>query len=204
MQLKATHIKALDEAEKLISHCDFCPYLDLKALLHDKSPNGRRHFRTLFTHFYGLNVGGLTDAFKDEYFKLLFDGNVVVGGKPSFKSILLKLHRIKRKKGDIALPLSFVSKLVAMHQESSPIFDRHVLAFFGKQRMSATADVGARIKWFTDFLKLIEVSYKEWATDARVRAILDRLRGRDPELKKCDDVRLMDFLVWKVGNQKLL
>lgn len=64
MQLEQKHIDALDEAETLMFHSELCPYLELKDLLPDPAPLARRRFRLLFTNYYGLNVGGLTDAFK--------------------------------------------------------------------------------------------------------------------------------------------
>ncbi len=204
MQLKVRHIDALDKAESLMAQRDFGPYLELKDIVSDTSHIARSRFRTLFINFYGLNMGGLTDTFKDEFFKILFDEEVVVKGKPAFESILNRLSRIKGKKGHCVLPLSFVSKLVAMHQESSPIYDRHVLAFFEEKAPAAQVDNAIRIQWYIDFLNRARDSYRDWAEDTRVKPILGRLKARDPRLKKCDVVRLMDFLVWKVGNQKLL
>ena len=204
MDLEPRHFDALDEAEKLIFHNDFCPYLELKEMLTDTSPLVRRRFRLLFTNYYGLNVAGLTDAFLDRFFGILFGGNVIVSGKPDFSTILNELCFIPRKKGDCAMPYSFVSKLVAMHRESSPIYDRHVLAFFGEEAPSASVTKGVRIAWFIAFLKGVAEDYERWAEDSRVIAIIDRLKMRDGRLANCQVVRLLDFLVWKVGNQKLL
>jgi hypothetical protein len=131
MDLSQEHTDALTKAETLMVHSDFCPYLELKELLPDASPRARSRFRSLFTKYYNLNVGGLTDEFKDQFFRILFSGRVFnANGEPGFTSILTKLSKIPRKKGDLAMPFSFVSKLVAIHQESSPIYDRHMLKFF--------------------------------------------------------------------------
>jgi hypothetical protein len=34
--------------------------------------------------------------------------------------------------------------------------------------------------------------------------IVEKLKGRDRRLAQCDVVRILDFLVWKAGNQKLI
>jgi hypothetical protein len=204
MQLEQKRVSALDKAETLIFHSDFCPYLELKELLPDASSLARSRFRSLFTNYYGLNTGGLTDEFKNRFFKILFVGKVIVDGRPDFSSILTELSRIRRKKGDYAMPFSFVSKLVAMHLETSPIYDRHVLAFFNEKAPAASGTKGKRIDWYVKFLGRVSASYIEWATDKKVVMILDRLRNRDSRLNNCNVVRLLDFLVWKAGNQKLL
>ena len=80
MELTQRHIDALNEAETLMFHTDFCPYLELKELVLDPAPLARRRFRVLFTNYYGyygLNVGGLTDVFIDRFFQILFAGNVI-------------------------------------------------------------------------------------------------------------------------------
>src|SRR6266702_3541383 len=118
MQLEQTQVCALDKAERLMFHSDFCPYLELKALLSDTSPEARERFRSLFTTFYGLNVGGLTDDFKEKFFEILFGGKILLNERPDFSGILNQLSGIKRKKGDYAMPFSFVSKLVAMQCEA--------------------------------------------------------------------------------------
>jgi hypothetical protein len=102
------------------------------------------------------------------------------------------------------MQFSFVSKLVAIHLESSPIYDRHVVTFFGQEAPARSVGNDARIAWFIGFLRDVASDYSTWEQDVRVRAIVDRLKGRDPRLAQCDVVRLLDFLVWKVGNQKLL
>ena len=204
MQLQQRHIDALSKAEALMFHHDFCPYLELKVLLPDAAPLARARFRSLFTNYYGLNVGGLTDAFKDRFFAILFAGNVFVNGRPDFQTILTELSLIPRKKGDFAMPFSFVSKLVAIHHEASPIYDRHVLKFFEQKPPAASRPKLERIAWYVGFLSHTAADYAAWAQDGRVTPILDRLKARDQRLAQCDDIRLLDFLVWKVGNQKLL
>ncbi len=204
MELRQKHINAIEKAEKLIVDSDFRPYLELKELLSEPGSHARERFRLLFTKYYGLNAGGLTDEFKDRFFEILFSGNVFKNVRPRYESILSDLYPIKRRKKDQALQFSFVSKLVSIHNETCPIYDRHVLAFFEETPPSASNDKEARIIWYVNFLTSVRTNYEHWAEDKRIKHILKRMKARDPRLKKCDPVRLIDFLVWKVGNQKLL
>lgn len=203
MQLDTHHIDAFARAEPLMQ-ADYRSYLELKELLPDANPEARARFRALFAHYYNLNTGGLTPEFKDRFFEILFAGNVIVNGRPNYAPILTELSQIKRRKGDYAMPFSFVSKLVAIHQESSPIYDRHVVGFFGETVPAASVDKAKRIEWFVGFLDRVGTDYQVWAADDRMQPILGRLRARDPRLDRCHVVRLVDFLVWRVGNQKLL
>jgi hypothetical protein len=204
MNLQQKHIDALDQAETLMFHSDFCPYLELKEMFPDASPLARHRFRILFTSYYILTVGGWTDAFRDRFFEILFGGNVIVNGQPDFPAILNDLCLIPRIQGDCPMPYSFVSKLVGIHRENSPIYDRYVLAFFGQKAPAASVLNQNRITWYLGFLRQVATDYATWAQDARVIPILDRLKARDQRLAQCDPVRLLDFLIVKVGNQKLL
>jgi hypothetical protein len=204
MHFEPKHIEALDKAEIWMFHSDFCPYLELKALLPDLTLDARNRFRFLYTRFYGLDVGGLTSKFKDKYFEILFSGNVIRNGQPDYAGILHELSAIERKQGGFAMPFSFVSKLVGMRLESSPIYDRHVLAFFGRKAPGAAVDKAKRIEWYVGFLNDVSRGYAAWANNSMVRPILERLKTRDDRLRNCHDVRLLDFLVWKVGSGKLV
>ena len=204
MELEQKHIEALNQAEATMFHWDFCPYLELKEILTISTTEAQRRFRLLFSDYYGLDLAGLSDHFKDEYFKILLAGNVLIPGESDFATILKKLYCILRKQGDHALQLSFVSKLVAIHCEASPIYDRRIQEFFHEYDPGASVDQDDRIRWFIDFLQRVSVSYTAWAGDARVIPIMDRLKKRDARLAACHPVRLMDFLVWKVGSLQLL
>jgi len=204
MQLQQRHIDALDRAETLMFHSDFCPYLELKELLAENTSQARSQFRYLFTDYYGMNTAGLTNDFKDRYFEILFGDDVFSNGEPNFQPILTTLSLIPNRKGFSTLQCSFVSKLVGMRRESSPIYDSHVSKFFGERVPSPSRSQESRILWFVDFLKRVAQDYTSWAHDERVCAILRRFKKCDERLAHCDTIRLMDFLVWNVGNRELL
>ncbi|MGA2077274.1 MAG: hypothetical protein ABSH52_27625 [Terriglobia bacterium] len=204
MELDQRHFEALEKAEALMLRSDFCPYLDLKELFRDRSDLGRARCRSLFINFCRLGVGGLTEDFKKKFFEILFSEEVIVNGKPDFFNILNDLSGYERRNDDFAIPFSFVSKLVGMHCESSPIYDRHVVAFFHAKPPLPSAGKESRINWFIGFLAEVTKSYHDWANEERVKPVLERLKVFDSRLSKCHEVRLMDFLVWKTGKEKLL
>lgn len=204
MPLESKHIDAFERAERLLFHFDFCPYFELRKLFPDATDEGRARFRALFRRYYTMNTGGLTDEFIDRYFAIMFNGTIFVDGRPEYESILNDLSAIRRRKGDFAMPFSFVSKLIAMHDDRQPIYDRHVRSFFGVQLPAASMERKTRVEWFVKLLSDVRRSYENWSIDPRMARVLDRLRKRDPQLAACSVVRQLDFLVWKIGNEKLL
>jgi hypothetical protein len=206
MDLTPDHIEALRRAAGLLLKSEFQPYLELKARLPDARLNAalRPEFRKNFCKYYGLNTAGLTDDFKDRYFEILFREDVVPDGLPGYGRLLDILSEIPRKKGDFALPFSFVSKLVAMQNENWPIYDRHVLNFFGTSAPNSRTPKVQRIAWFVGLMHQIATDYGAWCGNDEVQAVLNQLRQRDASLAHCAPIRLIDFLVWKVGNRKIL
>jgi len=203
MELSTRHIEALDKAERLLFHRDFCPYLDLKRLLPQTDDLSRERFRELYTDFYQLRIGGLTDEFKDKYFELLFSPPKT-DGRIDVKFIFQELSCIKNHQGSVTLPFSFVSKLVGMHDESRPIYDIHVSRFLGVKPPGPTRPMALRIDWCLEFFGTATDDYVRWAKQEDVATILQSLKQRDVALTKCHDVRLLDFLIWKVGSKNLL
>jgi len=203
MELSREHLEALAFAERNLFHRDFCPYLDLKALLPINDSFSRGRFRELFTDFYQLRRGGLTEEFKDKYFEILFDPPQL-DGRLDVRRIFEELCSVKNWQGSETLPLSFVSKLVGMHDESSPIYDIHVSRFLGVKPPGPTRPMALRIDWCLEFFGTATDDYVRWAKQEDVATILQSLKQRDIALTKCHDVRLLDFLIWKVGSKQLL
>ena len=203
IELEDRHMKALVDAQESFIHSDFCPYFDLKRMLRaiktkpgDKVARGC--FRDLFTRFYAMNAAGLTQEFRSRYFQLLFKSRGIENGKPNLPLIFEELRKADPK--DHRIQFAFVSKLVNIHVESSPIWDTNVLRFFGKNLPFSLYDRKVRIAWFVKFLSELATTYLTWAEDARVKAVLENFKSRDAQLGQCHVVRLMDFLVWKAGK----
>lgn len=185
-----------------IMESEVAPYFALRAMLSRNEAHERPLFRKQFTTFYGLNAAGVTDTFKTRYFELLFGLKLDPRVPPPYEALLLDLHRIKRRKGDNVLAASFVSKLVAMHDESRPLFDRHVSHFFGVDVPSA-GPLEFRIAGFVANLDAIRGHYLAWSKRKEFLSVVASLRERIPCLTSCHDVRICDFLVWTVGRRRI-
>lgn len=102
---------------------DLAPYFTLRRLLRTKPIGFESQFKSIFVQHYGLNAGGLTSEFKELFFKLLFDLDVQMCVDP-YTQNLRTLYSIPRHTKDQALQCSFVSKMVAIHDDSRPIYDK--------------------------------------------------------------------------------
>lgn len=143
----------------------------------------------------------MTDRWKERYFHHLFSINVRNLADP-YTDVLNDLDGYPRRKGDKVLAFSFVSKLVSIHDESRPIFDKHVGAFFGITPPS-TGSNAFRIEGFIRNLMLIQDIYSDWSQAQDFVDILVDLKKNHPSLTSCHNERLFDFLVWAVGRHKI-
>ena len=180
---------------------DYSRYLELRQLLAVRPRGFEAKFRRIFQHYFALNSSGLTEAFKDIYFERLFAFEVG-GCSDPYTPLLRELYSYPRRQGDRSLQASFVSKLVAIHDENRPIFDRHVGAFFGLS-VPSCGGIDFRIAGFVENLRRLEQSYHSWSEDSRFRVVLADLCASHPRLAACSSVRLADILVWTVGRRDL-
>lgn len=192
----------LDQGAAHVSAGAFESYFRLKDLLRRTDSSSRARFRKEFTTYYRLNAAGLSDEFKTRFFELLFAFDSR-GAIDPYTSLLLELHTIPRRVGDHALQASFVTKLVAIHDEARPIYDRHVSRFFGIS-VPSVGSVEFRVAGFVTNLRFIQTQYEAWSLDSRFPALQRQLVSKQPLIEQCKPARVFDFLVWTVGSQRLV
>lgn len=187
-------------AERLCDK-DYKKYLELRELLKKKPKRYQSAFKPLFRSFFGMNRAHLGDSFLKAFFTHLFKLRKPINGN-SYRRILSDLSKHKRKKGDVAIQFSFVSKLIAIKDESQPIIDKHVSDFFG---ISAprTGGICFRINGFIGNINLLKSTYGAWKSEPAIKRLLDKIRIDKQELLGITDERILDLLVWQVGRHKL-
>ena len=171
-------------------------YLDLRHIFTDAKQ--RKEFEKKFARYYGLLAAGLTETWLEQYFKLLFDYKKTADSS-TYQDLLLKLYPYHRRKGDNVLQFSFVSKLVAFHDETRPLYDQRVRYFFGLGPPRAGSNE-FKISGFVQNLNEIALRYTRWTEEKRFTQILDQMRERCPGLAACHAIRLCDFLVHKAPS----
>ena len=191
----------LAKAAQKLGPRNFDEYFELRRLLASRHPADRHEFRTRFAKYYKLNSAGLTEAFKRRYFQLLFAFRPP-GPKDPYTTLLRTLYQFPRLQGDQCLQVVFVSKLVAIHDESRPLFDSNVSEFFGMSRPEV-GSIRFQIAGFVENLLRIQKEYESWAQDPHFHRIVKPLIRKHPKLGTCHSTRLCDFLVWTVGAYEL-
>jgi hypothetical protein len=172
-------------------------YLWLRRFVQDGLTGDRNEFIRRFSGYYGLNNAGLTDEFRAAYYKFLFNHRPAEADDP-YTAILRRLYKIPRRKGDRIIAASFVSKLVAMHDEAQPLYDKHVQAFFGIS-VPMIGSPEFRIAGFVRNLQFIRQTYEGWSKESRFKRIVARLRSNHPGLADTHANRIFDFVVWTTG-----
>lgn len=202
MNLIQLQLELVAQAAAEIKESDVAPYFQLRDLLRRSDERDRAAFRKGFSRFYGLNSAGLTEQFKSRYFDLLFGLKLDPAAAPPYDALLRELYPILRRKGDRILAASFVSKLIAMHDESRPLYDRHVCHFFGID-VPSLGSLDFRIAGFVANLDVIQRHYLAWAKLEKFQSCVLESQQRIPALGSCHVVRICDFLVWTVGRRSI-
>jgi hypothetical protein len=174
--------------------------LRLRELLRSKEEADHTRFRDLFAKFYGLNSGGLSKEFKQRYFELLFEFDSQQADV--YTPLLSELYNYRRRKGGYALQVSFVSKLVATHDDSYPMYDRHVRNFFGLSAPGG-GSIEFRIAGFVENLAQLRATYLAWIDDPRWQAVFAQVSEKIPAVDVLHPVRVCDLLVWTVGANEI-
>jgi hypothetical protein len=168
-------------------------YLDLRNLFAEA--NERKEFEKKFARYYGLRGAGLTEAWLQRYFDLLFNYKNLQASDP-YQYLLLDLYNYERRQGDQVLQFSFVSKLIAFQDEARPLYDQRVRYFFGLGPPK-TGSNEFKIRGFVQNLNEIARRYTHWFQEEQFVIILDHMRERCSALCTRHSIRICDFLVHK-------
>jgi len=179
---------------------DVATYLEIRGLLTSDNPDDRARLERLFASFYGLNpfVAGV---YKRRYFDILRSLRGAKLPSDPYSGVLRELYEVPRAKGDQALQCSFVSKLISIHDEARPIYDRHVGSFFSLP-LPVRGTIESRIAEFVRALESIRQAYSSWSLLEGGVSLLKTLRSSIPDLERCHPNRVWDFLVWAHGNDQ--
>jgi hypothetical protein len=172
---------------------DVVPYLGLRELLPIDELAARNEFQRLFSIYYGLRF--LPAAARGTYFQLLFDFN----------------HNAAQPVNDYAGPLqelfgithrfeaSFVSKLVSIHDETRPLYDRYVGGILGITHPRGN-DFNLRIDGFFHNLNHIFDLYQDWSADPEGAHLVANFREHFEGFGLVHPHRILDFCVWSAGR----
>ncbi|MBS0524832.1 MAG: hypothetical protein JSS04_14485 [Proteobacteria bacterium] len=193
-----TQLHVLGKAISCLQEENVQDYHWLFATLRERPVGFEARFRQEFAKYYQLNRAHLGDVFKEAYFDRLFRLKLVPDSDP-YTEPMEKLYSIPRLKGDCALQASFVSKLVAIHDETRPVWDIHVRDFFGIKDPKARS-VTDRIAGYVAILEELRRTYACWARNSEFLSVVAQVRARFPLLGETAPQRIADLLIWSFGR----
>jgi hypothetical protein len=196
-QQKAVLIKAAS----MIEVGDLSNYFEVRRLFPlvrsgqaNETEQGR--FEKAFSKFYAMDGRVWPPAERRFFYDLLYGLHITPASQP-YRRLLNTLA--ERRNGN--LEFSFVSKLVATHDEKRPIWDVHVRAFFGL-KPPKRGSPRQRITEFLRQLKFIRRQYQSWHPD--FGDVAHEMQDRIQPLRNCHENRICDLLVWTAGKRGLI
>ena len=194
-------VPVLDQAARQLIKSDVSPYVKLRQFVLGGMSGDAKEFKHRFSNYYGLNYAGLTPQFKETYFRILFAHRPHTEDDP-YTPILRCLYDIQTFKRTNIVAASFVSKLVAIHDETRPLYDSRVEAFFGIG-VPVSKLPEFRIAGFVQNLCVIRSRYEVWQRSPEIARIIERARHTMPQLADTHPNRICDFLVWHAAPKKV-
>jgi len=152
-------------------------------------------FKKVYKRFYVLNRGGLGPKLIDRYFELLQQKET------NLKNILTELSKIPRLNGKPAILLSFASKLIHTVNNNQPIFDSRVAKIFDIKLNYGIKDVNERINNRLAAYNLLKKKFSEVLANQEIRKIIKDFKDKLGE--NIGDVKMLDFILWKLGGELL-
>jgi hypothetical protein len=179
--------------EQIVDSIPLDHVTDYKWLLCHKSESGTADYRRRFRLYWAMNAAQLSGDFYDSYFELL--------SRPSEPPLNIRqvshtlFHSAVRRNGTKVLPFSFVTKLMHMRDQRTPIYDSQVAKFFFFEAPDSTGEVESRIERLIGFHEFLAREYRrvlDEALQGAVSCFMERFREY-----MLTEEKVVDSLIWK-------
>lgn len=156
-------------------------------------------FQFVYRSFYRIDYAGLTDNFKNEYFRLLESHRE--GNNVDLRQLVRQLNDIPNHRGDRTIQFSFVTKLANTVNENFPIYDSNVAYVYGFRRPLSNKPFDSRLDEFMNQYDELRNSYSEIIDGRLLEEALEVFRGRFGQ--QMHVVKKIDFIMWSCGNLRM-
>lgn len=174
-------------------------YRFLSNRFREKDPKEDKVFQFIFRSFYRLDNAGLTDEFKTKFFELLSIAKAEQ--QIDIPKIVLSLFDIPNRKGQASLQFSFVTKLAATVESTSPIYDAEVASIFGFRAPYNYKPFEQRLSEYTRFYTELRSLYQTIIDQDCLREARAMFRARY-QCSESDvpETKVLDFIFWSAGK----
>jgi hypothetical protein len=157
-------------------------------------------FQFVYRSFYRMDNAGLTTDFKVAYFDLLEQSRDCVN--LDLERLVMKLHKIKNRKGQDSLQFSFVTKLAhTVDSEHYPIYDKEVPKMFRFRPPDTKWPVDKRLNKYLEFYEGMSKFYKGSIANHNLLKPIQLFREEyAPAASRVSDLKAVDFFFWAAGK----
>ena len=165
-------------------------YHVLKNVWIDKKFDDYKDFREAFFQFYKIIGIYVSEPFKEKYYDKMKELRDL--GKTEISVVELA----NDLKDNNKIQFSFATKLLnIVDDEKYPIYDSYVVKAFGFPIKYGS------LKQYSENYKIITETYKSLLLDYECKKMIETFRKMFPLSEKLSNMRILDFIVWKIGEQ---
>lgn len=155
-------------------------------------------FQFVFRSFYRIDNAGLTDEFKQKYFKLLEDTRDC---EPDIKDLCAQLYDIENRKGSKSLQYSFITKLANTVNPELPLYDKEVAKMYGYRSPISHKPLDQRIENLLSFYNHLTKDYTEILNNCLLETTLNAFDQKFPSYQSMlINNKKLDFVIWSAGK----
>lgn len=166
------------------------PYYWLQDNLYNRDVSKDTEYKRKFGGYYRMRFVSqqYRDAFFSVFEQIKYQRNI------SFEEVANKLYHVDNKH-----EFSFISKMLHTINPTRPIFDSQVNKALNLKRPTYSPNLEKRIKWDTEILNKISLTYGELLRDKDIQDLLTDIDKVVPRQTMTPEKKL-DFILWALGG----
>jgi hypothetical protein len=171
------------------------PYISITRSFKE-GKNNSVDFKITYRKFYQLNVARLSDEFCESYFSLLERNRNT--REIDIETITNELYELEsNKQGTHAVHFSFASKLVHTLDNSLPVYDSMVAAFYFFPAIKFNWRKERKIKEYLKSYQFLKKEYHRIIEGNLLKQSINKFREKFSVVNDYTDVKIIDTLLWR-------
>jgi len=192
-QLINNNIHLLLDGINREDHVD--PYISIREKF-DNQESNTPEFKSTYRKFYQLNAARLSEGFCESYFGLLEENRN--NEEIQVESIVNQLYQLEsNSKGTHAVHFSFASKLAHTVNNTLPVYDSMVAAFYFFPDIKTNWNKDRKVQEYIASYQFLMSEYDRVIESNLLGHAIVQFRARFEVGVEYSDVKLIDTLIWR-------
>lgn len=189
-----------DNIDKIIDSInrdsDIDPYVVLLSMFCNGSVEKNEEFKTTYRKYWQLNAARISNDYSDHYFKILEKYREV--DNPVLSDIIMELYAVPtNSKGSKAVQFSFATKLLHTIDNTLPIFDSNVSAFYFFPEIKYKWKPEKKFAVSLLIYGFLEKEYKRIIEHNLLESSIAKFRSNFGLSENYTDQKIIDTLIWR-------